>query len=125
MNRDELLAAANELCRKHWGVDYTGDIELVNRRWTRTNGQFIFYGQSTQKIVMSRVRNAYRTREEILGTLLHELVHWRLLNLGQMGRDTDISFIRECVRVGAPISGAKNAQNAYKRYLASLGRDSA
>ncbi|WP_243767358.1 hypothetical protein [Paenibacillus agricola] len=54
----------------------------------------------------------------MLGTLLHELVHWRLATEGIPHRDVNDEFIAECVRVGAPISGSTSAQNAYREYQA-------
>lgn len=116
MTLNELYVAANELARKHWGVDYTGTIELVRYMWLRWNGQFQYNrkNQEVQTIRMSAPKNAERTREWVLGILLHELVHWRLYTTGQPYRDCDNEFIAECLRVGAPISGAKKAREAFE-----------
>lgn len=116
---DELYAAANEMCREHWDVEFTGTIEIVNRRWRNYNGKFLVWPQEPGKTLIrfSSKRNAERTKEEVLGTLLHELTHWRLYTTGQPFRDVAEPFIAECLRVGAPISKSNPAQNAYKRYL--------
>lgn len=127
MKKTELLAEqarlhalANELARKHWGVDYTGTITLVNYEWRSYNGKFRHKRDrndlSLQEIRMSAITNARRTPEEVEGTLLHELVHWRLFVTGEPNSDEDYAFIVECLRVGAPISKARAAQDAYKRF---------
>lgn len=113
-----LYVIANEMCREHWGVDYTGTIELVKRDWSCMNACFISNrSEGTQKIRMSTKVNARRDREAVLGTLLHELVHWRLWTQEVPHSDVDYKFIAECIRVGAPISKTRSAQDAYKRYL--------
>lgn len=118
MPYDELKRIANELALEHWGVPYTGKFELVNRKWRRMNGCFIFNNKTGEhSIRMSSKVNAERTREEVIGTLLHELVHWRLWSLGLPAHDSDDEFIAECIRVGAPISGSKIAKQAHERYL--------
>ncbi|WP_188069033.1 SprT-like domain-containing protein [Brevibacillus brevis] len=115
---DELYAAANEMCRKWWGVDYTGTIRLTNAKWRAWRGYFILStaDDSLREIRMSRWVNAKRTRDDVLGTLLHELVHWRLFTLGLPNNDADQEFVAECTRVGAPISGAIGARRAAQRY---------
>lgn len=119
MTLDELKTAANELALKHWGVPYTGGFELVNRKWRRMYACFSFNNVTGKcAIRMSSAVNSQRTREEVLGSLLHELVHWRLWSQGLPAHDTAEEFIAECIRVGAPISGTKNAQHAYERYMA-------
>ena len=113
-----LHVIANELCRKHWGVDYTGTIELVNRDWSCMNACFISNrAKGTQKIRMSTKVNTRRPKEDVIGTLLHELVHWRLWTQEVPHSDVAYEFIAECIRVGAPISRTRSAQDAYKRYL--------
>lgn len=117
--QSRLLALANELAQRHWGVDYTGTLRLVNRHWRRQWAYFQYKrkGEPVQDIVMSAPTNAERSEEDVVGSLLHELVHWRLHTLGHPASDTDKEFIAECLRVGAPISGATDAQKAYRRYL--------
>jgi predicted SprT family Zn-dependent metalloprotease len=121
---DQLMQHANELSLQHWGVEYTGMIELTNRRWKNINGRYLaMVGPEAELIpesriiVMSRKRNAERSIEEVLGTLLHELVHWRLHSTGVNHRDGHFEFIAECLRVGAPISQSLSAQFAFKRYM--------
>ncbi|OMC96254.1 hypothetical protein MKX34_24120 [Paenibacillus sp. FSL R5-0636] len=117
--QSRLLTIANELSRKHWGVDYTGTLTLVTYNW-RSQWAAFHYRKSDktmQEIRMSTVVNAERPFEDVLGSLLHELVHWRLYTLGLPCSDTDDEFIAECLRVGAPISGSTSARKAYERYL--------
>ncbi|WP_338532630.1 hypothetical protein RBB83_17475 [Paenibacillus peoriae] len=112
-----LLSIANELARKHWGVDYTGTLVLVNRPWRRILACFRFNNATgLREIRMSAHENAARPEEDVIGSLLHELVHWRLLSLGLPYNDTDYEFISECLRVDAPISQARSAQEAYLRF---------
>lgn len=114
---DELYAAANEMCRKWWGVDYTGTIRLTNVNWRRREACFAHTtDKRVQEIRMSRKVNARFTREYVLGNLLHELVHWRLFTQGIPHMDDDPEFVRECIRVGAPFSHTKKAQFAAKLY---------
>lgn len=116
--QSRLLALANEISRKHWGVDYTGTFELVNRYWRSYLGQFHHRpDKSVQHIRMSAVTNAERTPEEVERTLTHELVHWRLFTLDQPYRDDDDEFIAECLRVGASLSKTRIAQEAYRTYM--------
>ncbi|WP_036708774.1 hypothetical protein [Paenibacillus pinihumi] len=123
LSLDELRAAANEMSLRHWGVPFTGTLNLTNRRWKRTHGMFLRWASDPARtmIQMCTSMNASRPREEVLKTLLHELVHWRLYTTGVPCRDTDLEFVAECVRVGASISQTKSAQAAYKRYLAIKG----
>ncbi|KOS00439.1 hypothetical protein [Paenibacillus polymyxa] len=113
-----LFSIANDLARKHWGVDYTGTLVLVNRPWRRRFACFRFsrHDDSVREIRMSAHENAASTEEEVRDALLHELVHWRLHMLGLPARDTDEEFIAECIRVGAMLSEAGNAQKALQLY---------
>lgn len=117
LSLDELYSQANEMCLRHWGVEYTGTIELTNRNWKNRWAAYA-WGPSRRAVRMSRKTNARLTSETVLGNLLHELVHWRLHTLGRHFGDEDDDFIAECIRVGAPLSHAKGAQRAYKAYLA-------
>jgi hypothetical protein len=118
LSHADLVAKANELSRKWWGVDYTGTIELVNRKWRRKNACYIYRlnGEPAQIIRMSKPTNDARTEEDVIKTLLHELVHWRLRTQGLPASDGDKEFVEEALRVGAPISGTKAAQFAAKKY---------
>lgn len=123
--QQRLFTLANELTRKHWDVDYTGTIALVNYEWRCYNGKFRHKRDRTDlslmEIRMSAVTNARRAPELVEGTLLHELVHWRLFVTGAPFSDEYYEFIAECLRVGAPISKARAAQEAYKRYMLIRG----
>lgn len=124
MTLDELYAEASVFSQHYWGVPYTGRIELVSRRWSMYNGKFIWMRSELGAIPLIRMcrnRNAGRTHAEVLGTLLHELVHWRLATEGLPHRDIDDEFIAECLRVGAPISRGTSAQRAYMEYVAKRG----
>jgi len=118
----ELQSAAEEMCQRWWNVSFTGEIAIVNYRWTRMRGQFRYWRNEPgcTLIRLSSKMNDTRTREEVLGTLLHELVHWRLYTTGRPCSDRDFEFVAECLRVGAPISEATAAQHAYSRYLKTL-----
>lgn len=120
----QLYALADELSMKWWNVPFDGVIELKNRRWKNINGRFLRSMHENTSfeipaiIQMCTKRNGDRTEEEVKGTLLHELVHWRLFTLGVPHRDSDKEFVAEAIRVGAPISGAKKAQKAFEKYKA-------
>lgn len=122
LSLQQLYEVANELSLKWWNVPYDGVIEVRNRRWKNTNGQLLAPGGLERTlcippiIQMCSKRNSNRTDEEIRGTLLHELVHWRLWSLGTQHYDTSRAFVKEAIRVGAPISGSKSARKAYERY---------
>lgn len=110
---DGLYAIANDLCRKHWGVEYTGTIKLVSRDWKCKGAH---YDPNTKEICMSKAKNERIDRDLVIGCLTHELVHWRLHTTGQPYLDTDEEFVAECLRVGAPISRTGVAQKVYKMY---------
>ncbi|ATO50976.1 hypothetical protein P4V86_15575 [Brevibacillus laterosporus] len=114
----ELYEVANEMCRKHWGVDYTGIIELKRRNWRRRLACFSTRRNEPEyaAIRFCSVVNAQQTRDEVIDTLLHELVHWRLWSLGLPHRDVDPEFVRECIRVGTSFSQTTAAQRAVKLY---------
>lgn len=116
--QSRLLALANEMARRHWDVDYTGTLTLTNRYWRRMDAAFAFNSETgRQEIRMSAPVNAEYGEEATYGNLLHELVHWRLYTQGLPFSDEADEFIAECLRVGAPISGATSARKAYERYL--------
>jgi len=119
MTLEELYDHANRLCRKHWSTNFTGKIELVNRDWKRRIGYFTGYDDGATILRFSRKVNARLPRSEVLDTLLHELVHWYLFTQGLPCGDGDEDFVKEALRVGAPISGTREAQRAayqYKKY---------
>lgn len=122
---DELYAEANEFCRKWWGVDYTARIVIVNRRWKRRQAAFRWNRVDPNDVYIqfSRAVNAAHSREDVLGWLAHELVHWRLFTQGLPASDDAPEFVAECLRVGAPISQTQAALDAKKRYLAGGGAE--
>lgn len=115
---DGLYTIANELCRKYWGVDYTGTIELVKRDWKWKGAH---YDPEKLSICMSKKKNNRMGAELTVDCLLHELVHWRLHSTGQPYYDEDAEFISEALRIGAIISYEKSARKAYYRYLRKNG----
>lgn len=115
---DGLCAIANELCRKHWDVDYTGTITLTTRDWKCKGAH---YAPKEIEIGMSKPKNIRMGSEKAIGCLLHELVHWRLHTTERPYHDTDEEFVAECLRVGAPISRTGIAQKVYERFLHKHG----
>lgn len=118
VEQSDLEREAQRMCREHWNVEFTGAIEVKRRKWRRSRGQFLFSRKDkTYHVVrMCADMNGTRLYSDILRTLLHELVHWRLWSQGLPASDTDYEFIAECLRVGASLSDAIYAQDAYKRY---------
>lgn len=113
-----LLTLANEMARRHWGVEYTGGLRLTARNWTRRGASFAWNTETgLQEVRMSAPVNERLGPENTAGNLLHELVHWRLYTLGGPFRDDDVEFVAECLRVGAPFSQTQAAQRAYEAYL--------
>lgn len=111
-----LYTYAKEQAMLHWHREFDIEIELVDTKWSRTNGMYIYDLETGQKwIRMSKKRNQIRTWDNVKGTLLHELVHWHLHTSGIPHRDSDIEFARECIRAGAPFSGTKIAQETGKK----------
>ena len=106
-----LYSFAKEQALLHWNREFDIEIELVNTPWRRTRGMYIQNIETGRNwIRMSRKTNTTRSWEDVKGTLLHELVHWHLHTSDMPYRDRDIEFARECLRVGAPISGSKIAR---------------
>jgi len=132
MTLEELYEEAKRLSFKYWGVAYDGEIKLVNRKWSSYNGYIRatnvcdkdgnIVGFKNYEIVLSKKRNAEHDRDWIAGILLHELVHWRLMDTGKPFRDHEEEFVKECLRVGAPFSGTKTAQQAKEKYESKTQR---
>lgn len=111
-----LYKYARDQALLQWNRDFDITIELVDRDWRRTNGMYIRDIETGQNFIrMSKKRNQKRTWDNVKGTLLHELVHWHLHTSGIPHRDSDIEFARECIRIGAPFSGTKIAQETGKK----------
>ncbi|MCD9024380.1 hypothetical protein [Cohnella silvisoli] len=113
LSLDELYVAANLFCLRNWGVPFTGNIELIKRRWAV---YMALYVAERKTIRMSSPTNNELGFVRVIDNLHHELVHWRLHMTGQPYDDCDYEFIAECVRVGASLSGAKNAKRAMIRW---------
>lgn len=111
-----LYAFAKEQALLHWNRDFNIEIELVKTPWRSTRGMYIQNIETGRNwIRMSKKKNSTRTWDDVKATLLHELVHWHLHTSGMPYRDSDIEFARECLRVGAPISGSKIAKKTAAR----------
>ena len=113
----ELNDFARQYARKFWNREFDIKVELVNRAWRRRAAAYIVYSNGRKLIRMSKVNNRMMSNEEVLGTLKHELVHWHLHTTGKNFSDDSEEFVAECIRIGAPISRAKNAQEAYGDYI--------
>lgn len=121
----ELYSHAERLCQLHWQEPFSGcTIEITNTKWKSCFGKFNHNKDRSKppKIRFSRPMNATRSKEQVLATLLHELVHLRMYKLGLPCKDTDDEFIAECLRIGAKISRKSNAQKAYMDYLSRSER---
>lgn len=109
----------NKLSLLHWGVEYNGNVEIVKTNWQLKKAAFTWSETGGYAaILLSRPVLAATPRKEMRGYLLHELVHWWQHKNGLPFHDTDPEFIRECVRVGAPISDEQSAKEAARRVLA-------
>nr|WP_154895197.1 hypothetical protein [Paenibacillus xylanexedens] len=116
--QERLLQRAKELAQQHWGVEYTGTLKLMARKWARREAAFAYRTDgSVQEIRMSAATNALLTPEQVEGNLLHELVHWRLWTQELPADDSDAEFVAEAIRVGAPFSRTEKAQKAYEKYV--------
>lgn len=121
LSLEELYQIADELCLKWWNVRFEGAICLVKNKWKRMNAYFVPVRNEDNQtfigaITFSSIKNAQRTREEVISTLLHELVHWRMWKTGKPYEDYSPDFVKECWRVGAPFSKTKTAQRAMRLY---------
>lgn len=113
LTKESLQIYAHRLSMECWGVPFTGRIEVVQRDWKRKRGYFQYEGSV---IKFSKQKNRRRTMEEVLKTLLHELVHWRLYVEGKPNRDDTREFVEEAMRVGASFSGTQAAIKAAAAY---------
>lgn len=111
-----LYTYAKEQASLCWHRKFDIEIEIVETKWSRTNGMYICNLETGRKwIRMSKPVNKSRSWNDVKGTLLHELVHWHLHTSGIPHRDGDIEFAKECIRVGAPFSGSKVAQKTARK----------
>jgi SprT-like protein len=112
----DLYRFARENSMEYWQREFDIEIELVTYNWKRTNGSYNRYSDGRKVIRMSKIRNQYRSSEQVFSTLLHEMVHWHLHTSGIPHRDTDKEFIAEIKRVGSHFSSTIKAQKALKDY---------
>lgn len=115
----ELYDYAKEQSCKWWNREFDIKIVLTSADWRSQRGCYTSYRDNSRPpfIKMSSVVNARRPKEMVLKTLLHELVHWHMHTSGLPCNDTDEAFVRECLRVGASISGTKIAQEALRKTM--------
>jgi predicted SprT family Zn-dependent metalloprotease len=117
-----IMTLLQRLSYLHWGVEYQGNVEIVKRRWKWTRAQFVYDRKSDYMAVrVSEPLLKEMPPSQTQGFLLHELVHWRLYTTGQPFHDTDTEFVKECLRVGAPLSQTKEAMAAARRVFGSVG----
>lgn len=119
ITKRDLYEEAKRFCQSSWGVHYTGGIEIIKRRrWRRLLGLYFSHNRT---IRMCHVTMREVGKEVTFDALRHELVHWYLHTTNQPHSDTDFRFIEECLKLGVILSKAKNAQEAYQRYLKRMG----
>lgn len=119
LTKRDLYEEAKRFCKSSWEVHYTGGIEIVKRRrWKWRLGAYDSYRRT---IRMCHVTMREAEKNETYDTLHHELIHWYLHVTGQPYRDTDFCFIEECLRLDVGLSGARDAREAYQRFIAKRG----
>lgn len=120
---ESLYREAQRFSRRHWGLEFDGIIQIVHERWRKRVGCYIPYLRLIQVSIYHLKKYSY---SYMIDTLHHELVHWYLHSERLPYSDTDEEFIKECIRVGASLSGEKKAQEAYQRFVkrdrADVGR---
>lgn len=113
---------ARQVALKYWGVEMTCPIVFVNREWKRRNACFMVNFETKDcEIIMNHKIHNELGYDGYLPILKHELVHWYLWSIGKPFDDADEEFVRECIRIGAGISGTKKAQIALKAYGSGEG----
>lgn len=115
----DLYDYAKEQAYRWWNREFDIQIVLTSANWRSWHGCYTHYLDNSRSpfIKMSSVVNARLSKQEVYDTLLHELVHWHLHTSGLPYRDTDEAFVRECLRVGASISGTKGARDALRKTM--------
>lgn len=120
---EDLVNYAMRFAKEHWDREFDIRIELVNRDWRRKLASYHFNSKTGDKFIrMSKIVNERYSNEEVLNSLLHEMVHWVLHTTGKPFRDDTKEFVEECIRVGASFSKTKTAQRAFKNYSKSLNK---
>ena len=110
---EELYNYAKSKAIELWNREFDIEIKVTNANWSRWLGYYTF-NRATNKgyIKMSLRVNSRYSKEEVYGTLLHEMVHWHLHTSNKPFRDSDVEFALECLRVGAPFSSTIAARKA-------------
>ncbi|ATH59640.1 hypothetical protein BJG89_04795 [Staphylococcus nepalensis] len=117
----DLFNYAQLFVKEYWNREFNIRIELVNRDWKRKLASYHFNLKTGDKFIrMSKIVNKNYSKDDVLNSLLHELVHWVLHSSGKPFKDDSKEFVAECIRVGAPFSKTKVAQNALKNYSSNL-----
>ena len=115
----QLYFYAKVQAMRWWNRKFDIEIKLTDARWRTQLGCYTYSVDNSIQpyIKMSTAVNTRLSEEEKFGTLMHEMVHWHLQTSGLPFRDTDEAFVLECMRVGAPFSGAKNAKKAASKAM--------
>jgi hypothetical protein len=115
----ELTAHAILKCRELWDIDFDIPIVFVNREWKRKGASIRVDTSSVPlhpiEIRFSKPLVKKWSREKTYKLLLHELVHWYLIKTRQPFEDDHEVFIRECLKVNAPLSKSNKVKEAVKR----------
>ena len=122
----DYLELAESVARKYWDVEMTCPIVWVDREWRKMNASFRYSYNPEDGFCEIRLNHRVRDRLgdiEYMAILKHELAHWYLWSTGQPNDDDDPEFIRECIRIGAPISGTKKAQKAFERLRKEIANE--
>ena len=108
-HREELYNYAKLKAKELWNREFDIEIKMNDINWTR---RLACYNPNEKSIKMSFKINLKHSKENVYGYLLHEMVHWHLHTTNQPYDDSDINFALECIKVGAPLSGAPAAIKA-------------
>jgi hypothetical protein len=109
----ELYLFARQKSMELWNREFTCLIVMVKTFWKNQLGT---YSPNKLTIHFSEYLNSAYSKEKILDTLLHEMVHWHLHTSGQKYDDEDFEFIAECIRIGCGLSLSSKAQKAFINY---------
>lgn len=115
----QLYDYAADQSLKWWGRKFNIEIKLVNTKWRRMLACYEYSKNNEYPpvIKMSTAINKTLSKERVEKYLLHEMVHWHLHTNEIPFKDTDETFIKECLRVGAALSGCEKAKEAAKKYM--------
>lgn len=132
-----LTEIARSWLKETYGLELKIPVE-INTRISRALGRFIYLKKSKEplRIEIGSKTLQYYTKEEVLDTLYHELVHYACFILGKPHSDGDWYFEAELKRLGIGSTGTtqhKGVVNIYscnscgkkiqtRRKLRKLGR---